>query len=352
MSTPNPLRLGIVGAAGIARQFTRDLIGSPSVRIDAIASRSAESAAAFAAAQGIARHHGSYEALLADPAIDAIYLPLPNSMHAEWAIRAAAHGKHVLCEKPLALDAAEARAMFEAARRHGVKLLESYPWWFQPQTRELVALLEGGVVGTVRLVQASFGFTLPNPQTNIRLKPELGGGVLLDAGSYTLSVIRLAMGCAPARVRADATWADSGVDLSAMATLFFADGRRAQLSCTMEAAGHRRATIAGTRGTIETEYLNHTSDLPRGDAYGYLPGQLRVRRGTTNNIPFDDIHAPTGSGFRFAAEAFAKMVAEDDGAAIRRYEAASIDIAATLAALRISARESREVAVEGAASQG
>jgi predicted dehydrogenase len=333
-----PLRIGILGAANIARQFSRDVAPSPAVRVVAVASRSIETAAAFAAAQGIARHHGSYEALLADAEVDAIYLPLPNSLHAEWAIKAAASGKHVLCEKPLALGRAEAQAMFDAADAHGVMLLEAYPYYFQPQTGDMLALLHGGAIGTVRSVQSCFGFTVANPQSNIRMKPDLGGGALLDAGSYALSVIRLAMGCAPQRVHADASWADSGVDISAMATLYYADGRRAQLSCAMDAANHRRAVIVGSQGTIETEYINHTSTQAGGHAHGYLPSQLRVRRGTANNIPFEEVHSGTGSGFRFAAEAFAKVVAERDFAAIARAAQASLDNAATLEALARSAR--------------
>lgn len=339
-----PLRIGILGCANIARQFTRDVQPSAAVKIVAVASRNADTAAAFASAQGIARHHASYEALLSDPEVDAVYIPLPNSLHAEWAIKAAEQGKHVLCEKPLALGRAEAQAMFDAARRNRVMLLEAYPWWFQPQTGELLALLQGGAIGELRSVQASFGFTVGNPQTNIRLKPELGGGALLDAGSYTLSLIRLVMGGAPQRVMADATWSESGVDISLMATLHFADGRRAQLSCAMDTANHRRATIMGTQGTIETEYLNHTSDGP-GHPWGYLPSQLRVRRGIANSIPFEDIRAASGSGFRFAAEAFAKVVAEQDFDAIERAAAASLDIAATLEAIARSAREGRPVAV-------
>ena len=110
--TPTPpLRIGILGCANIAKQFTRDVRESGKVSVDAVASRNAGTAAAYAAANGIARHHGSYEALLADPAIDAIYIPLPNSLHAEWAVKAAARGKHILCEKPLALGLAEAQAM-------------------------------------------------------------------------------------------------------------------------------------------------------------------------------------------------------------------------------------------------
>jgi predicted dehydrogenase len=335
---PSPLRLGILGCANIARQFVRDAAPSPALRIVAVASRRAETAAAFAADHGIARHHGSYEALLADAEVDAIYLPLPNSLHAPWAIKAAGAGKHVLCEKPLALGRDEAQAMFDAARRHGVMLLEAFPYYFQPQTGVMMALLQGGAIGAVRSVQASFGFTLSNPQGNIRLQPELGGGALLDAGSYPLSLIRLAMGRAPQRVLADASWADSGVDVSLMATLHYADGRRAQLSCAMDAANHRRATIVGSRGTIETEYLNHTSAQAGGHPLGYLPSQLRLRRGTSNSIPFEEIHSGVGSGFRFAAEAFATVVSERDFAAVERAAAASLDNAATLEAMARSAR--------------
>ena len=170
------------------------------------------------------------------------------------------------------------------------------------------------------------------------MKPELGGGALLDAGSYALSLIRLAMGCAPQRVHADATWADTGVDISLMATLHYADGRRAQLSCAMDAASHRRATIMGSKGTIETEFLNHTSAQAGGHQYGYLPSQLRVRRGTANTVPFEEIHSRVGSGFRFAAEAFARMVVEQDFAAVGRAAEASMDNAATLEAIARSAR--------------
>ena len=345
MSSSPPLRIGILGGANIARQFTRDVAASAAVHIAAVASRKAESATAFAAANGIPRHHGSYEALLADPGIDAIYLPLPNSLHAEWAIKAAAAGKHVLCEKPLALNLAEAQAMFDAAKAHRVILLESYPYYFQPATGRLVALLQEGAIGAVRSVQSCFGFTLANPGNNIRMNPELGGGALLDAGSYALSVIRLAMGCAPQRVVADASWADSGVDISTTATLFYADGRRAQLSCAMDAASHRRATIVGSAGTIDTEYLNHTSAQVGGHPCGYLPSQMRLRRGIANNIPFEVIESDSGSGFRFAAEMFSSLVAARDFDAADRAAQASLDNTATLEALAQSAKLGRPVDV-------
>ena len=346
-SQATPLRIGILGCANIARQFTRDVAPSTAVRIVAVASRNADTAAAFAMAHGIERHHGSYLALLADADVDAIYLPLPNSLHAEWATKAAEHGKHVLCEKPLALGRAQAQSMLDAANAHRVMLLEAYPYYFQPQTAAMLALLRDGAIGTVRSVQACFGFTVGNPLVNIRMKPELGGGALLDAGSYPLSLIRLVMGCAPQRVHADATWADSGVDISTMATLHYADGRRAQLSCAMDAANHRRATIVGSHGTIETEYLNHTSAPGEIRPHGYQPSQLRVRRGIANTIAFDEVRSEAGSGFRFAAEAFAAKVAAQDFAAIALAGAASLDIAATLEALAASAQLGRPVAVQG-----
>jgi predicted dehydrogenase len=346
-SSPHePLRMGIHGCANIARQFVRDVAPTQAVRIVAVASRNAQTAADFAQAHGIERHYGSYEALLADAQVDAVYLPLPNNLHAEWAIKAGTAGKHVLCEKPMALNRAQATGMFDAARQHGVMLLECFPYYFQPQTGAMVSLLHAGAIGTVRSVQSCFGFMLANPATNIRMKPDLGGGALLDAGSYALSVIRLAMGCAPQRVVADASWADSGVDLSLMATLHYADGRRAQLSCDMGAANHRRATIVGSAGTIETEYLNHTGRPGEPTPYGYLPSQLRLRRGTANTVAFEEIDCGVGSGFRFAAEAFAKVVAEGDFAAIERAAAASIDNAATLDAIGRSAATAQPVWLE------
>jgi predicted dehydrogenase len=337
-----PLRLGILGCANIAKQFVRDVADSTKVTIQAVASRDLSKAQQFAQTFGIARAHGSYEALLTDSALDAVYIPLPNSMHAEWAIRALQAGKHVLCEKPLALNLAEVTHMFDVARQQGLMLLESYPYWFQPQTRDLLACLSHDKIGEVRSMQASFGFTLGNPEHNIRMKPDLGGGALLDAGSYPLSLIRLVMGCAPERVMAHANWATTGVDISMMATLFYADGRRAQMSCAMDTANHRRATIVGSHGTVETEYLNHTSDS-HNHAWGYLPSQLRVRRGIANSIPFDEIYSATGSGFRFAAEAFAQVVRDGDMAAVERAAAASHDIAATLDAIQASAKSGHMV---------
>jgi D-xylose 1-dehydrogenase (NADP+, D-xylono-1,5-lactone-forming) len=340
----SPLRLGILGCANIARQFARDCAPSRLVRTVAVASRDAAKAQAFAAQFGIARAHASYEALLDDDALDAIYVPLPNSLHAQWVVRAAQRGRHVLCEKPLAIRLTEARAMFDAARQHGVMLLEAYPWWFQPQTAALLGLLHGGAIGTVRSVQTCFGFTLRDPTgTNIRSNPALGGGALMDAGCYPLSLIRLAMGRAPQRVHASARMGPTGVDIATAATLHYADGAVAQMSCAMDAVLHRHATIVGSDGVITTEYLNHTSEPGTAHPWGYQASQLRVRRGNTGL--FESVISPAGSGFRFAAEAFAAVVAARDFAAIERAAQASLDIAATLDAIVASARSGATVEV-------
>ena len=325
----SPLSIGIVGAANIARQFTAALRDNAFVRVAGVASRTGDTARAFADACGIQRHYGTYDALLADPSIDAVYIPLPNHLHAEWTIKAANAGKHVLCEKPLCMSRAEAEAMFAAARANGVFLLEAYPYRFQPHMAALLKLLDDGAIGTVRTMQASFGFTVTNPDVNIRMKPEAGGGALLDAGSYPISLVRIVMGEAPVRVAATPVWADTGVDISMMATLEFANHRHAQVSCAMNVANHRRAVIMGSAGTIETEYINHPSAT--------VPSQLRIRRGIANTIPFEDIATPDGSGFRYEAEAFAAMIRNADRAALEREARFSTDIAATRDALAKSA---------------
>jgi len=222
-----------------------------------------------------------------------------------------------------------------------VLLLEAYPWWFQPQTAALLELL--GTIGTVRSVQACFGFTLRDPAgTNIRSSAALGGGALMDAGCYPLSLVRLVMGRAPRRVQASARMAPGGVDIATAATLHYDDGAVAQMTCAMDAVLHRHASIIGSAGVIHTEFLNHTSE-PGPHPWGYLPSQLRVRRGGTG--AFESLDSPVGSGFRFAAEALAAVVATRNSAAIERAAQASLDIAATLDAIVASARSGEMVTV-------
>ena len=325
----SPLRIGILGAAKIARQFTDGVRPSRKIAVAAIAARDVGRANSFASELKVPKAHKTYEALLADPEIDAIYNPLPNNLHAEWSIRAADAGKHVLCEKPLAVTAVEARAMFEAARRNKVYLVEAYPYRAQPLTLKMRELLSTGAIGRVQMIQAFFGFTMNDP-ANIRLKPELAGGALMDGGSYPVSLVRMVAGERPKRVQAVARWADSGVDRALVASLDFASGLLAQLCCSFSTPAHRHAVIAGDAGAIETRFYNHTTDA--------LPAKLELKRGTGWDAARETIEAAQANGFFAEAESFADLVAQGwqhwSGATPEE----SVDIMLTLEALAESAR--------------
>ena len=335
-SSAAPLSIGVLGAARIARLFVEAVRPSAKVAVTAVASRDAGRAAAFARDTGIARVHASYDALFADPDIEAVYVPLPNNLHATWSIRAAEAGKHVLCEKPLAGAAADARAMFDAAKRAGVYLVEAYPYRAQPQTRRMLQLLAEGAIGRPVLVQASFGFPLADA-ANIRMSPDLAGGALMDAGSYPVSLVRVVAGAAPRRVSAMSQWGPSGVDLSTLATLEFADGLLAQISCTFATARHRHAFIAGDAGSIATTYYNDTSAA--------FPPLLEVRRGTGWDAARELIETAMTSGFLAEAESFHDLVRAGWSHWSGATPDESIDIARTLDALAASARQRAPVDV-------
>lgn len=322
------LRIGVLGAAAIARQFIAGVKGSPLVEVVAVASRDLAKARAFADETGVARAFGSYEDLLADPAIDAIYNPLPNGLHAPWSIQAAQAGRHVLCEKPLALDEAEARAMFAAADAAGVVLREAYPYMAQPQTIAVRRLLGERAVGAVRFVQAAIGFSLPDAP-NVRLDPALGAGAVLDAGSYPVSFLRLAVGERPLRVSAAATFSAPGVDQTLVATVAFPGGALGQVACSFATGNHRNGLVAGDDGVLEANFLNH-------DRNG--PPLVRLRRGKAP-VPPEVIDPGAGDGFRLEADQFARLVAGDAAAWTGATVAESLDIAATIAAARTSAAE-------------
>jgi D-xylose 1-dehydrogenase (NADP+, D-xylono-1,5-lactone-forming) len=248
--TPHALRIGVLGAAKIARAFCEGVRPSRKVTVTAIASRDADKGRAFAREVGIPQVHTTYEELLADPAIDAVYNPLPNKLHAQLSILAAEAGKHVLCEKPLATSAAEACAMFDAARRHGVYLVETYPYRAQAQTLKRRELLKIKAIGRLQPVQASFGYPMTDA-ANIRMDPALAGGAPMDAGCYPVSLVRTIAGERPSRVHAMAKWAPSCVDLTMLGSIEFPSGLLAQISCSFATLRHRHAYIAGDAGSID-----------------------------------------------------------------------------------------------------
>ena len=328
-----PLKLGILSTANIARHFTNACRGSAKIEVAAVASRDPATAAAFAEKNSVPRTLDSYDALLADPAIEAVYNPLPNSLHAEWTIRALEAGKHVLCEKPLALTADEGRAMFAAARRTGLHLVEAFPYRAQPQTHALAQAVRGGAIGRPRVIQASFGFPAA-AATNIRMRPEVGGGALLDAGSYPVSLIRLLAGGKPTRVTAAATWTETGVDGTLIANLEFADGLLAQAACAFGTGIHRRVIVACENGMVASDYQNH---LTEGD-----PGMLEIRRGGWEQTREDPTFPPL-SGFLAEAEEFAGLVRGRTDAWTGMTEAESIDVMEMLDAIIAAARSGAAV---------
>jgi predicted dehydrogenase len=338
MTSPSSstLRIGILGAANIARLFVDGVRPSHKVAVAAVAARDVERARKFARETGVAQVHATYQSLLADPAIDAIYNPLPNNLHAEWSIRALNASKHVLCEKPLATSGREARAMFDAASRNGVYLAEAYPYRAQPQTLKLRELLSENAIGRLQLIHASFGFPLADA-ANIRFDPSLAGGALMDAGCYPVSLVRTIAGSRPARVHAMAKWSDSGVDRTLVASLEFASGLLAQISCSFATARHRQAFIAGDEGSIVTTYFNDTSDT--------FPPVLDVKRGRGWDAKREIVETAATNGFLAEAEAFHDLVTHGPARWIGASADESVDIALTLEALAASARAGATVDV-------
>ncbi len=329
MNSSRPLRLGILSTANIARQLIDGVRSSAKITVNAVASRNADKAAAFAREMGVPQAYSTYEALLADPEVDAIYNPLPNNLHAQWSIRAVEAGKHVLCEKPLATSPADARAMFDAARRANVCLVEGYPYRAQPQTQKLRELLAEGAIGNVRFIQASIGFPMSDPK-NIRLNPELAGGALMDAGCYPVSLVRMIAGTRPTRVHAMADLADTGVDRTLVASIEHGNGLLAQISTSFATARHRHAFIAGDAGSIGTNYFNDTSAA--------MPAVLELKRGSGWDAKRESIANAMTNGFLAQAESFRDLVTYGQDRWTGVSEQESIDIAITLEALTTSAR--------------
>jgi predicted dehydrogenase len=255
------LRWGILGVAHINRRLIPAFGKAPTAELRAIASRDLGRARAAADADGIPVAHGSYEALLDDPDIDCVYIPLPNHLHAEWTRKAAERGKHVLCEKPLTPTAGEAAELVAFCRDKGVRLMDGFMWPHHPRTQKLRQFLDAGGIGTVRHVAAAFTFRLNIDPANIRLQPGTAGGSLLDVGCYPVYGIRWAFGTEPAAVFARARF-DHGVDLSMSGLLFFDDGRVGSFDCGFDAPLRMWAEVVGTEGTVRIPQMW----LPEEDA--------------------------------------------------------------------------------------
>jgi predicted dehydrogenase/aryl-alcohol dehydrogenase-like predicted oxidoreductase len=260
-SSSAPLRWGIISTGGIAHAFARNLRESLTGKLVAVASRSQPSADKFAEEFGIEARYASYESLLADPNVQAVYIATPHPLHAVWAMRAAEAKKHVLVEKPIGMNFAEAMAMTEAARANGVFLMEAFMYRCHPQIAKLVELIQNKAIGEVRMIQATFSFKGPAPTADSRLvRGDLGGGGILDVGCYAASLARLIAGAAVGKPFSDAfeTKAvghleSTGIDGYSTAVAKFPGEILAQLTCGVQLGLENMARVIGTDGIISLD---------------------------------------------------------------------------------------------------
>jgi predicted dehydrogenase len=248
------VRWGILSTAKIGMEKVIPAIQrGHNCEVVAIGSRRQEPAAAAAAHLGIPDAYGSYEALLEAPHVDAVYIPLPNDLHAEWALKAAAAGKHVLCEKPLAMSAVQAQEIVDGCRQAGVKLAEAFMYRHHPSWVEAVRLVRTGAIGELQAVQSWFSYFNDDP-TNIRNRVENGGGAVMDIGCYNINLSRMLFDAEPTAVqgsiRRDPVM---GIDIISSAVLEFPGGGQSTFTCAIRTEEYQRVHIIGSAGRIEIE---------------------------------------------------------------------------------------------------
>ena len=242
------VRWGLLSTANINRLFVAGAREAEGVEVAAVASRDEARAREHADDLGVPRAHGSYEALLADPEIDAVYLSLPNAMHVDWTIRALEAGKHVLCEKPLSRHPAEVERAFDVADREGRLLMEAFMYRHHPQTRRVVELVAEGAVGTLRVIRSQFSFNATDP-ANVRLSRELDGGALMDVGCYCVSYARLLAG-EPGEVRAFQVLGGDGVDVGFAGAMRLPGDVLAHFDAGLSFANRDELEVVGDAGTL------------------------------------------------------------------------------------------------------
>jgi xylose dehydrogenase (NAD/NADP) len=316
------LRWGLLSTANI----NRALLDSGHGGIVAVASRSADRAEAYARENGIERAHGSYEALLADPEVDAIYNPLPNSMHAEWSIRALEAGKHVLCEKPLSRRPADVDRVFDVAEREGRVVAEAFMYRHNPQIARAREIVASGAIGPLRVLRACFSYAHPDP-SDIRLFADLDGGGLMDVGCYCVNGTRTLAGAEPERVYAEQVIGGDGVDVRLVGTLRFPGGVLAAIDCGVSYAAHDELEAIGEDGSVFLDDPWHGRDTV-----------VEVRR---PGEPTERIEVPWTSSYALEMEDLEAAARGEREPLLGRADA--LAQARTIAALYRSADEGRPV---------
>lgn len=311
----NPLRWGILGTGNIARQFAEGLGSARRGVIEAVGSRTAAAAEQFAAAHRVPRAAGSYEAVLEDAGVDAVYVSLPNSMHHEWTLRALAAGKHVLCEKPFATNAAEAEEMFDAAERARRVVVEAFMYRSHPLTHAVMEAVRSGEIGALKLIRTSFCYRTTKVRGNIRFDRSLAGGALMDIGCYCVNFARHFAGTEPTTVHAVGRLHESGVDETVAGVMEFPGGVAATFTCGMTVQADNSAYVCGSDGYIEIPVPWKPPQFTA--VYHLVRGTPPKMDGPAKGVPPRQTRRVTAEGSLYALEADDFAAAVRDGAAPR-----------------------------------
>ena len=300
-----PVRWGVLGCADIAvKKVIPAMQRSQMSRVQAISSRSEDKARSTAERLGIPRWHSSYQTLLEDPEIEAVYIPLPNRLHAQWTIAAAEAGKHVLCEKPLAMSSARAREMIQVCEQAGVKLMEAFMYRLHPLWVEVRRLVRDGSIGDLLAIQSCFSYYNVNPN-DIRNIVEDGGGALFDVGCYPVNVSRMMFGSEPSSVKSAIRRDEKfGTDVVTSVLLDF-DGRHATFTCSTQLEDDQRVHLMGTTGRLLVEIpYNIPPDRPTR-ILQYSGGEPPVSPG----VVVHDV--ATADPYGVEVDAFSRAIRED-----------------------------------------
>ena len=330
--TMDALRLGLLSTANINAQILHGAAETDRVEIVAVGSRDGARAQAYAAEHGIGRAHGSYEALLADDGVDAVYIGLPNGMHHAWTLRALEAGKHVLVEKPYTRHADEVAAAFDAAERAGLVVMEAFMYRHHPQTATVRDLVVGGAIGRLQAVKTTFTFPLDD-LANVRAIPELDGGALMDVGCYCISAIRLLAG-EPERVSGEQVVGSTGVDMAFHGTLRCADDVVGQFEASFRSPRRQRVDVVGEEGVL-------TVAAPFRIDWG---GPVLLARWDGNTLVDPEVvEAPAGSSYRLELDNLADAAQGRAPQLLGREDA--LGQARAIEALYRAADEGRTIAV-------
>ncbi len=295
---PEVVRWGVLGNALIARVcVVPAIVKSRNGVLHGVGSRSLERANELAEANSGANIYKGYEALLADPDIDAVYIPLPNHLHLPWTLKALAAGKHVLCEKPLALNAVEAQQMVDAAQAAHLHLMEAFMYRFHPRSQRIREMVQSGQLGSIQLIRSAFTFNIAD-KNNIRFDPAMGGGALMDVGCYGVSVARWLLNEEPEAVQAQAVYSDTGVDINLVGSLRFSSGPLAVIEASFTSALQQTFSVIGDQAAI---------DLPHDAFIPWEKEAVFTLRGPEDEVG-EQITTPGADEYQLMVEHFADAV--------------------------------------------